>query len=139
MPVRSIAGCSARRSPAGRWFSCISMRCELLADPALYDMQSMRAFCGLELVGDGIPDETTILNFRHLLEHHELTKAIFEAVSAYLRECGEMLRGGTIVDATLIAVSPSTNNNDRKRDPEMRSSKKGGISASSFDPRSAFS
>ena len=55
------------------------MRCELLADPALYDMQSMRAFCGLELVGDGIPDETTILNFRHLLEHHELTKAIFEA------------------------------------------------------------
>ena len=49
------------------------------AEEALYDMQSMRAFCGLELVGDGIPDETTILNFRHLLEHHELTKAIFEA------------------------------------------------------------
>jgi IS5 family transposase len=95
------------------------------AEEALYDMQSMRAFCGLELGGDGLPDETTILNFRHLLERHELTRAIFEAVSVHLQERGEMLRGGTIVDATLIAASPSTKNKERKRDPEMRSSKKG--------------
>jgi IS5 family transposase len=95
------------------------------AEEALYDMQSMRTFCGLELGGDGIPDETTILNVRHLLERHELTRAIFEAISVYLQERGEMLRGGTIVDATLIAASPSTKNKDRKRDPEMRSSKKG--------------
>ena len=85
------------------------------AEEALYDIQSMRSFCELELGRDAIPDETTILNFRHLLEAHDLTKAIF----------GEMLRGGTIVDATLIAASPSTKNKEGKRDPAMRSSKKG--------------
>src|SRR5436189_3022181 len=95
------------------------------AEEALYDIQSMRTFCGLELGRDAIPDETTILNFRHLLERHALTKAIFAAVSEHLEAKGEMLRGGTIVDATLIAASPSTKNEQRKRDPEMSSSKKG--------------
>jgi len=95
------------------------------AEDALYDIQSMRAFCGLELGRDAIPDETTILHFRHLLERHGLTKAIFEAVAKHLELKGEMLRGGTIVDATLIAASPSTKNKARKRDPEMSSSKKG--------------
>src|SRR2546423_4604780 len=85
----------------------------------------MRAFAGLELGRDSIPDETTILNFRHLLERHALTKAIFAAVSEHLEAKGEMLRGGTIVDATLIAASPSTKNKEQKRDPEMSSSKKG--------------
>ena len=77
------------------------------AEEALYDIQSMRAFCCLELGRDEIPDETTILNFRHLLERHALTKAIFAAVAEHLEAKGEMLRGGTIVDATLIAASPS--------------------------------
>ena len=95
------------------------------AEEALYDIQSMRAFAGLELGSDAIPDETTILNFRHLLEAHDLTKAIFAAVAEHLEARGEMLRGGTIVDATLIAASPSTKNTDGKRDPEMSSSKKG--------------
>ena len=95
------------------------------AEEALYDIQSMRAFAGLELGRDAIPDETTILNFRHLLEAHDLTKAIFEAVSAHLEDRGALLRGGTIMDATLIAASPSTKNKDRKRDPEMSQSKKG--------------
>ena len=95
------------------------------AEEALYDIQSMRAFAGLELGHDAIPDETTILNFRHLLEAHDLTKAIFEAVSAHLEDKGALLRGGTIMDATLIAASPSTKNKDRKRDPEMSQSKKG--------------
>ena len=95
------------------------------AEEALYDIQSMRAFCGLELGRDAIPDETTILNFRHLLERHDLTKAIFTAVAEYLAAKGEMLRGGTIMDATLIAASPSTKNKAGKRDPEMSSSKKG--------------
>ena len=95
------------------------------AEEALYDIQSMRAFAGLELGRDAIPDETTILNFRHLLEAHDLTKAIFEAVSAHLEDRGALLRGGTIMDATLIAASPSTKNTDRKRDPEMSQSKKG--------------
>jgi IS5 family transposase len=95
------------------------------AEEALYDIQSMRSFCGLELGRDAIPDETTILNFRHLLERHDLTKAIFAAVAEHLEARGEMLRGGTIVDATLIAASPSTKNKQGKRDPAMRSSKKG--------------
>ena len=95
------------------------------AEEALYDIQSMRAFCGLELGRNEIPDETTILNFRHLLERHDLTKAIFAAVGEHLEAKGEMLRGGTIVDATLIAASPSTKNKQQKRDPEMSSSKKG--------------
>ena len=95
------------------------------AEEALYDIQSMRTFCGLELGRDAIPDETTILNFRHLLERHALTKAIFAAVAEHLEAKGEMLRVGTIVDATLIAASPSTKNRQQKRDPEMSSSKKG--------------
>jgi len=95
------------------------------AEEALYDIQSMRAFAGLELGRDAIPDETTILNFRHLLERHELTKAVFAAVAEHLEAKGALLRGGTIVDATLIAASPSTKNKDGKRDPEMRQSKKG--------------
>ena len=95
------------------------------AEEALYDIQSMRAFAGLELGRDAIPDETTILNFRHLLEKHDLTKAIFEGVKVHLEQRGALLRGGTIVDATLIAASPSTKNKEGKRDPEMRQSKKG--------------
>src|SRR3979411_3047257 len=95
------------------------------AEEALYDIQSMRAFCNLELGRDPIPDETTILNFRHLLEAHELTKTVFEAVAEYLEARGALLRGGTIVDATLIAASPSTKNEAGKRDPQMHSSKKG--------------
>jgi IS5 family transposase len=95
------------------------------AEEALYDIQSMHAFCGLELGRDAIPDETTILNFRHLLERHDLTKAVFAAVAEHLEARGALLRGGTIVDATLIAASPSTKNRAGKRDPEMRSSKKG--------------
>jgi len=95
------------------------------AEEALYDIQSMRAFCDLELGRDPIPDETTILNFRHLLEAHGLTKTVFEAVAEYLEARGALLRGGTIVDATLIAASPSTKNEAGKRDPQMHSSKKG--------------
>src|SRR3954463_12116014 len=95
------------------------------AEEALYDIQSMRAFCHLELGRDPIPDETTILNFRHLLETHTLTKAVFEAVAEHLEARGALLRGGTIVDATLIAASPSTKNAAGQRDPEMHSSKKG--------------
>jgi len=95
------------------------------AEEALYDIQSMRAFAGLELGRDAIPDETTILNFRHLLERHELTKAVFAAIAEHLEAKGALLCGGTIMDATLIAASPSTKNKDGKRDPAMSQSKKG--------------
>ena len=95
------------------------------AEEALYDMHSMRDFAGLDLAQDAIPDETTILNFRHLLEKHKLTEALFDAVKTYLQERALLLRGGTIMDATLIAASPSTKNEAGKRDPDMSPSKKG--------------
>ena len=95
------------------------------AEEALYDMHSMRDFAGLDLAHDPIPDATTILNFRHLLEKHNLTEALFDAVKSYLQERALLLRGGTIMDATLIAASPSTKNEARKRDPDMSQSKKG--------------
>lgn len=95
------------------------------AEEALYDMHSMRDFAGLDLGHDAIPDETTILNFRHLLERHSLTEALFSEVKTYLEERALLLRGGTIMDATLIAASPSTKNKSGKRDPEMRQAKKG--------------
>lgn len=95
------------------------------AEEALYDMHSMRDFAGLDLGHDPIPDETTILNFRHLLEQHTLTEALFEAVKTYLQERALLLRGGTIMDATLIAASPSTKNKASKRDPDMSQSRKG--------------
>jgi IS5 family transposase len=91
------------------------------AEEALYDICSMRTFAGLELSRDAIPDETTILNYRHLLERYELTKTIFVAIAEYLEARGTLMRGGTIIDATLIAASPSTKNKAHKRDPEMRS------------------
>ncbi len=95
------------------------------AEEALYDMHSMREFVGLDLADDTIPDETTILNFRHLLEAHNLTEALFEAVSSYLEDQSLLIRGGTIMDATLIAASPSTKNKSTKRDPDMSQTKKG--------------
>jgi IS5 family transposase len=74
------------------------------AEEALYDIQPMRAFADLELGRDAIPDETNMLNFRHLLERHELTMALFEAVSAHLKDKGALLRGGTIMDASVQAA-----------------------------------
>ena len=96
-----------------------------LSDPgveeALYDMESMRRFAGLELGEDVIPDETTVLNFRHLLEEHNLASAVFESVKAYLGEQGLLLSGGSIVDATIIHAPSSTKNQRRERDPEIPS------------------
>jgi IS5 family transposase len=100
-----------------------------LSDPAveesLYDIESMRRFAGLELLEDAIPDETTILKFRHLLEQHRLTDALFEDVKTYLQDQGLLLAGGSIVDATIIHAPSSTKNQTKKRDPEMSSTKKG--------------
>ena len=95
------------------------------AEEALYDMHSMREFAGLDLAQDTIPDETTILNFRHLLEAHNLTEALFGTVSDYLEDQSLLMRGGTIMDATLIAASPSTKNKSAKRAPDMSQTKKG--------------
>lgn len=100
-----------------------------LSDPAmedaLYDSQSIGRFAGIDLGQDSVPDETTILKFRHLLEKHDLTARLFETIGGYLEEKGLLLREGTIVDATLIAAPSSTKNQDRRRDPEMTQTKKG--------------
>ncbi len=100
-----------------------------LSDPAaedgLYDSESMRRFAGLELSDDAIPDETTILRFRHLLEEHRLTERLFEAVRGLLEEKGLLLKAGTIVDATILSAPSSTKNASRQRDPEMKQARKG--------------
>lgn len=96
-----------------------------LAEESLYDSDAMRRFAGLELGDNRIPDETTILNFRHLLERHALTEAIFTEVNAYLAENNMTLRSGTLVDATIIDAPSSTKNKSGKRDPDMSSTKKG--------------
>jgi len=96
-----------------------------MAEESLYDSDAMRRFAGLELGEDRIPDETTILNFRHLLERHALTEAIFAEVNAYLAENGLTLRSGTLVDATIIDAPSSTKNKAGKRDPQMSSTRKG--------------
>jgi IS5 family transposase len=97
---------------------------EALED-ALYDSQALRSFAGIELNRDPVPDATTVLHFRHWLERHDLTKALFEEVGAILAERGLLMRQGTIVDATIIAAPPSTKNEKKARDPEMRQTKKG--------------
>jgi len=99
-----------------------------LSDPAmeeaLYEITPMRAFAGLTLT-KAIPDETTILNFRHLLEVNELAPEILRRVNAYLSRKGLLLKRGSIVDATIIAAPSSTKNATGERDPEMHQTKKG--------------
>ena len=94
-------------------------------EEALHDLPMLRDFAGLDAGEDAMPDETTILKFRHLLERHRLAQALFDETAAMLAERGLLLRQGTIVDATLIAAPPSTKNRDRQRDPAMTSTKKG--------------
>ncbi|TDQ36788.1 IS5 family transposase, partial [Tepidicella xavieri] len=100
-----------------------------LSDPAveeaLYDTPLLASFVGLDLGVDVVPDESTILRFRHLLEQHGLSQRILETVNRILTERGLMLKSGTIVDATLIAAPSSTKNARRERDPEMHQTKKG--------------
>jgi len=95
------------------------------AEDAIYDSESMRRFARVELGDDVVPDETTILRFRHLLEKHRLTESIFEAVKDLLTEKRLLLKTGTIVDATIIAAPSSTKNATKTRDPEMKQTRKG--------------
>ena len=101
-----------------------------LSDPAMeeaiYDRLSFLRFLQLDLMLDRVPDETTILKFRHLLEKHNLTAQIFDTVASYLQSKGLLMRKGTIVDATIVQSPSSTKNKEKKRDPEMSSTKKHG-------------
>ncbi|MCB1744515.1 MAG: IS5 family transposase, partial [Gammaproteobacteria bacterium] len=94
-------------------------------EDALYEVESIRRFAGLSLSGGGIPDETTILRFRRLLESHQLGAEIFERVRRHLVDNGLLLKAGTTVDATIINAPSSTKNKDKRRDPEMHQTKKG--------------
>ena len=100
-----------------------------LSDPgmedSLYDVESMRRFAGVDL--ESVPDETTILKFRHFLEAHRLTEALFRLTRRYLSERGLLLHEGTIVDASIISAPSSTKNRERQRDPEMKQTKKGSV------------
>ncbi|ERV40804.1 hypothetical protein V555_05727 [Pseudomonas aeruginosa BWH054] len=102
------------------WFS--------LSDPAmeeaLYEITPMRQFAGLTLSAP-IPEDTTVMNFRHLLEKHQLAVGILEVINGYLQDKGLSLRQGTIVDATIIHAPSSTKNKEGKRAPEMHQTKKG--------------
>jgi IS5 family transposase len=97
---------------------------EALED-ALYDSQALQGFARIDLAAEGVPDATTLLKFRHLLETHDLCKGLFTTINADLTARGLLLREGTLVDATLIAAPPSTKNQAKQRDPEMHQTKKG--------------
>jgi IS5 family transposase len=103
---------------------CFGLSDEGIED-AIYDSHSIRGFVGIDLGRDDVPDATTLLHFRHLLEANRLTERIFEAIKGHLADKGLLLREGSIVDATIIAAPPSTKNADKARDPEMHQAKKG--------------
>lgn len=104
-----------------QWFGLAD---EALED-ALYDSQSLREFVGIDLARESVPDATTLLKFRRLLEDNELTAKMFSDIKGLLSERGLLLREGTLVDATIIAAPPSTKNKDNARDPDMHQTKKG--------------
>ncbi|MGT2452701.1 IS5 family transposase [Cupriavidus basilensis] len=97
---------------------------EALED-ALYDSMAMRAFAGIDLAVEAVPDATTLLKFRRMLVAHELTRKLFDEIGIMLCERGLMMKEGTIVDATIIEAPPSTKNKEKSRDPEMHQAKKG--------------
>lgn len=101
-----------------------------LSDPALedavHDRLSFQRFLQLDPLTQRVPDETTVLHFRHVLEKHRLAEAIFERVKCQLENRGLLLKSGTIVDATILAAPSSTKNDSGKRDPEMSSTQKAG-------------
>jgi len=103
------------------WFNLADFACE----EALYDIASLRQFVGIDLGCEAVPDATTLLKFRHLLEENKLNEKLFAEVGRVLQGSGMSVKTGTIVDATIIAAPSSTKNADKKRDPEMHQTKKG--------------
>lgn len=91
-----------------------------LSDPgtedAIYDSCAMREFTGIDFLTDSVPDETTLCNFRHLLEEHGLNKPLFDAINQVMASSGHIMKGGTIVDATIIDAPSSTKNTEKRHD-----------------------
>jgi IS5 family transposase len=94
-------------------------------EDAIYDSYALRSFMKIDFAEEQAPDATTLLKFRHLLEENGIGKVFFEAIKQTLEKCGYLMRGGSIVDATLIQAPSSTKNAQKQRDPEMHSTKKG--------------
>jgi transposase, IS5 family len=103
------------------WFNLADLACE----EALYDSASLRRFAGIDLGREAVPDATSLLRFRHLLEQHKLGERLFAQAGRVLQDSGMTLKTGTIVDATIIAAPSSTKNADKQRDPEMHQTRKG--------------
>jgi transposase, IS5 family len=103
------------------WFNLADFACE----EALYDSASLRRFAGVDLGCEAVPDATTLLKFRRLLETHKLGEQLFAEVGRVLQASGMTLRSGTIVDATIIGAPSSTKNEQKARDPEMHQTRKG--------------
>ena len=103
------------------WFSLSDEGVE----EAIYDSHAMRRFMRLDFTVEQAPDATTLLHFRHLLEKHQLGKALFAAQNRLFEENGWVMRGGSVIDATLIAAPSSTKNREKARDPEMHQTRKG--------------
>lgn len=101
-----------------------------LSDPgvedAIYDRNSFQKFLSIDILTESVPDETTICNFRNLLQEHGLFKKILTLINKHLEQKGLLMKEGTVVDATLIAAPSSTKNQSGKRDPEMSSTQKNG-------------
>lgn len=128
-PIYPRAGNSRRPYPLDTMLRihCMQQWYNLSGDAmedALYQIASMRLFAKLSL-DQAIPDRTNIMNFRHLLELHQLARQLFESVNQRLSEAGIMMKQGTLVDATIIEASSSTKNKRDQRDPEMHQTKKG--------------
>ena len=95
-------------------------------EDAIYDSYAMRAFSKINFLEEQVPDATTLLHFRRILEDNNLAKELFDDINKILEKSGQMMRGGSIVDATIISAPSSTKNKENKRDEEMHSTKKGG-------------
>jgi len=94
-------------------------------EDAIYDIYAFQRFLGINFMEEQVPDATTLLKFRHLLEKHNICEALFKDIVERLDAAGLMMRGGTIVDATIISAPSSTKNKEGQRDPEMHQTKKG--------------
>ena len=94
-------------------------------EDAIYDSYAMRKFMGINFLEEDAPDATTLLKFRHLLEENDLNKAFFDAINRVMVASGHIMKGGTIVDATIINAPSSTKNAEKARDPEMHQTRKG--------------
>lgn len=94
-------------------------------EDAIYDSFAMRTFMGINFMEEQVPDATTLLKFRHLIEEHDIGEKIFEDIKKRLDDAGLIMHGGSIVDATIISAPSSTKNAKRERDPEMHQTKKG--------------